>query len=126
MNLAEYLQPYLINVENLTNEKADVVIFGFNKHFKKQNYGSDNGVLVETPFASIEYSELLIESALNPFQIDLIIIKSENIDQVKEAITVKHEDAKANLHHKPIITADYWKGGEVNEIPCNIFVSGKF
>lgn len=75
--------PYSLIIKNTTDSVKKAVIFGYSKNYFRNNYGSDEGVIIETLQTNVSYNQLLIQSAITPFEIGCIRLVSNNIDNIK-------------------------------------------
>lgn len=69
--------PYVINIKNENEKPSKAVIFGYNKFFLSDNFGSEKGVKIINAQGS-DYQHLLSQSAHKPFKCKLIRIQSSN------------------------------------------------
>lgn len=85
--------PYVINIKNENENPSKTVIFGYNKFFLSDNFGSEKGVKI-TNCQGSDYQHLLSQSAHEPFNCKLIRFQSSNSSDLK--ITLKSISSDAN------------------------------
>ena len=63
-------QPYLIKVENNSDEYKEYELFGASRNYLRINDGvfNFNGVIIKNSIINTDYNDLLVESMLNPYQ----------------------------------------------------------
>ena len=61
--IRNYFDCYVINIENTNEHEAQAILFGHHLFSTTENFGSDKGVKIETPYSS--YQQLLYESQLH-------------------------------------------------------------
>lgn len=74
--------PLQITIRNNSNKIKKAVLFGLSRNIFKKNFGLDQGIII-IPHNGVEYSECLISSALNPFQVIKTRIRTLNEKQIK-------------------------------------------
>jgi hypothetical protein len=84
----KYADPYVILIENTTNEEREWVIFGSNKFLCEENFGSDEGVEVKN-LGNVEmpYSSILEEFSKTKIKCGIIRVQSENRKDVSQSIS---------------------------------------
>lgn len=99
--------PYFIIIKNTTNEIKRCSLFGFGINIFRKNFGSDEGITVEMAQSNVDYLFMLIQSAFQPFETGLIQMRSKNLKQLMNVVTITSKDANGQLCQIPIITANY-------------------
>lgn len=99
--------PYNIIVKNNTNDVKKCNLFGFGSNIFRKNLGFDEGVEVKMGVSYVDYLFMLIQSAFQPFQVGLIRLRSKNLKQLSEVITITSKDANGQMCQIPLITANY-------------------
>lgn len=102
--------PYQLDIINKTDEPKIANLFGFNKNYDKRdsNFSSEEGIEIHPSQYNVSYSELLAQTALQPFKTSLIRIYAKTEEQVKQIITIKCVDANGQTVTIPLITESYW------------------
>lgn len=75
-----------IVIKNTNKTKSKFVLFGFNRFYNSKNFGSDKGVIVKSTNSEVEYSEILADSAFNPFYCKKTKIFSENQNNINKTL----------------------------------------
>ena len=99
--------PYSVIIENTTSETKQAIVFGFNRFFDKENYGSDKGVTVKPEQSNVDYCELLAQSAFEPMNLLKFRFQSQNLDQLRESVGVAVKDANGQAAYMPLKLSDY-------------------
>lgn len=99
--------PYFIVVKNTTNEIKRCNLFGLGINIFSKNFGSDEGITIEMGQSNVNYLLMLIQSAFQPFETELIRLQSRNLKQLTEKITITSKEANGQSCHIPLITANY-------------------
>ena len=85
----DYSQPMVIQVQNVSDEKKEYVIFGFNHFNKKKNYGNDPDVRV-TSVTGCTYDDYINNTSSKEFR----------IGKMRFASTTKKNIQTELFHHK--------------------------
>src|ERR1035437_4067785 len=85
--------PYHLKITNNTDVSKKCVLFGCGDYLFAKNFGSDEGLFIESRLVNVSYLLLLLQSAFKPFSVNFIRLLSENIEQVKQTILVQSKDA---------------------------------
>jgi len=126
VNLKRRPSPYGVTISNKTDKALYSSIFGFSKNIHRKNYGSDDGIDVTTICNNVSYTELLCQSAFEPFETELICIKASDIEQLKNVLNIESKDASGQSCTIPLIIESYLKDIDENgwlEIPYKIIVN---
>ena len=82
----ESITPYIFNYENTSNEKTNAVLLGFNDNFGSKNFGNADAIEIK----NISSPKTIKKIAMLKY----IKIKSKNIENLKQKITVHEVDEK--------------------------------
>lgn len=126
VNVTRRPSPYGVTISNKTDEALYSSIFGFSKNIHRKNYGSDDGIDVTTICNNVSYTELLCQSAFEPFETELICIKASDIEQLKNVLNIESKDASGNCCFIPLIVQSYLDSISEDgwiEIPYKIIVN---
>lgn len=74
-----------LKIENTSNEPKTAYIFG-KRNMGKQNFGSDEGIVISTVDSLKTYHEIFHDVNDFPFKSDLMIYKSTNEKQVSDGV----------------------------------------
>ena len=107
-----YFECYVVNIENTNQHEAKAVLFGHNLFCSAENFGSDNGVKVETPYSS--YEQLLYESQLKTV-IKKMRVLGDSVDIGKKILTFCQKYASGRMCSTPIILGQYFSELQVQE-----------
>lgn len=118
---------YQLEINNPTNEEQDVVLFGMNKYLLKPNFGSNHKVIIK-PSKNKEYLDILNKSALNPCDINIIRVLTDNDMQNKNDIILEILHTTKKPEYKKVYTNGSIKFNDYNkkcfDIDCKITISG--
>lgn len=99
--------PYCIRITNDYDEPKTCTLFGLGEYLMTKNFGSTEGLKVESECSNISYLFMLIQSALKPFETSLMVIRSKNKSQISNIITISSKDACGQMCQIPLITESY-------------------
>jgi hypothetical protein len=99
--------PYVINIKNENEKPSKSVIFGYNKFFLSDNFGSEKGIKITNAHGS-DYQHLLSQSAHKPFKCKLIRIQSSNSLDLKITFKSISSDANGLKIKEPIHAMNYF------------------
>jgi len=120
--------PYQISIVNTTAGQLNAVIFGKNRFLQTTNFGSAVGITITPSQSNVNYIELLIQSADNPFETSLLRVQSTNTSQVTNIMTVTSKDANGQQCDIPIVTQSYFSANQfqsgIIDIPFNLKIDG--
>jgi hypothetical protein len=94
--------PILLIVRNSTDKQKNAVLFGFNKHGGDDNYGSEDGITVDSSVSSLSYGQILRDSAICPFDVALTRIHGTNEEDVRSTIYYYSQDSTGCSVQVPI------------------------
>jgi hypothetical protein len=97
-----HLSPYQVIVENTSEEKQKVVIFGYSGFYKEPNYGSDSAVKISMTYGGTTYPQLLAESAFKPFSLNKLRIISNSKDQYNNEMFCVGKSASGSSYQFPL------------------------
>jgi hypothetical protein len=113
---------------NNTDEEKTAVLLGHNKYIDLENCGSDDGITIVCPIPETTYKEALREIALNPFNSNLILLSSENQNQLINPIRIDWKSTTGRGGFKTIFTKEFYKEEQedktINEIKFSFIVNG--
>jgi hypothetical protein len=90
-------QPYIVRVENTSNESKDVVLFGALDNYEKTNSDGcidNDGVFIDCTIPNTSYKDILWTSALIPFLVGYTQVYCKG--GTLNSITTKDRDAYGN------------------------------
>lgn len=102
------VSPYVLNVENNTDELKKCVLFGASKNLSNPNFGSDLGVSVKMAYDNISYGQLLYQSGYKPFETEYVRIHSSNPSQLTQILHLDCWDANGQELYYPINTSIFF------------------
>jgi len=119
--------PFLIHVKNTTNSPLEFFMFGCNIFLEKDNFGSPKGLEFKS-LENVKYSELLKQSASQPFETDLIRVRSTNTKQISQELKLNTLDSNKQFCSVPIdvdgaFSAYQFQSGIV-DVPINLVING--
>lgn len=120
--------PYQISVSNTTGGVLNMVLFGKNQYLLATNFGSDVGITVTPSYTNVIYSQLLQQSAEQPFETSLIRIQSSNATQVTQILNITSIDANGQECSVPLNTQSYFSANQfqsgILDVPYAIRIDG--
>lgn len=99
--------PYVINIKNENEKPSKCVVFGYNKFFLSDNFGSEKGVKM-TNLQGSSYQHIISQSAHEPFKCKLIRIQSSNNLDLKITFKSISSDANGLKIKEPIHVMNYF------------------
>jgi len=99
--IREYSNPYYLSVKNTNGLVQRAVLYGFNDKLHSQNYGSGNGVIIESQ-SDNPYLRHLSNSAYSPFEIKRIIIEGNKEEVYEMCLSIYSADANGQSCCVPI------------------------
>jgi len=112
--------PYQVLVSNTTGAALNVVLFGYTKNALLPNFGSDAALVVTTGQASVPYSQLLTQSAFQPFETSYLRVESTNNAQVTTSLTLTDTDASGESRTKPLVAQTFFSPNQFQPGIINI------
>ncbi len=85
--------PYIVIIENKTDDLKRAILFGCNEFLMVTNHGSDEGIVVKMAYSNVSYLQLLQQPTQRPFILGGMVLYSDNHKQVKTEITYQCRDA---------------------------------
>jgi hypothetical protein len=100
-------QPYLIKVENNSDEYKEYELFGASRNYLKVKDGVLNldGVIIKNFIRNTDYNDLLLESMLNPFNVGITYVICNQMAKylsIKQPLLYTRVEANGNYHQKSI------------------------
>lgn len=121
--------PYVINIKNENEKPSKTVIFGYNKFFISNNFGSEKGIKIINLQGS-DYHHIISQSAHKPFKCKLIRITSSNVLDLKMTLKSISEDANGLKITEPIHCMNHLNTHQfqsnIIDINKTLFVDGNF
>ena len=95
--------PYVIIIENISEQIQKAVLFGGEENTKKIHYGCDEGIVLRSGIPSVTYLEILTQSIHKPFKVENTEIYSTT-QQLALPIcyTIKDKEPPAEMIQHPI------------------------
>ena len=93
--------PYVINIKNENGKPTKSIVFGYNKFFLSNNFGSGKGIKIINLQGS-DYHHILSQSAHKPFKCKLIRITSSNVLDLNLTLKSISQDANGLKITEPI------------------------
>lgn len=94
-------EPFRLNIKNPTPYTETAMLFGASKFLHLSNYGSHANIEITSDFA--EYSEILTHSGYVPFQIDRMIISSNDHIISESIMKWNQEDINGQIMSMPLV-----------------------
>lgn len=121
--------PYQLIISNSTAGSLTCVLFGQNQYLLEPNYGSATGITVTPAATNVSYTQLLQQSAFQPFETSLIRIQCGlNPTQITQLINLNVTDANGQTAGIPIYTQDYFSAYQqqpgILDMPYNMKIDG--
>lgn len=86
---------------NDTKELLTGVIFGYDSHFLRDNYGSDLGIKIRSGFQNGTYARLIAQST-NQFKIKKLRCYSDNSRNLLSEIIAKYSNNEGQTYTRPL------------------------
>lgn len=100
---------YKINVTIPSNNGGGkIVLFGRDRFLTETNYGSSAGVVVNSAYANTTYPELLNQSAIKPFSVNLIRLRTDNTAVFDYVMSLFSKDANGQKLEIPLDPSIYY------------------
>ena len=125
---AQTPKPFKVIVYNSTDVDLSAVLFGFNKYGGASNFGSAAGLEITTGFTGVDYSQLLRQSAFEPFETSLMRVRSSNQSQVLETLNITVTNSDGSQCTSALNTEDYFSVAQQQatfvDVPVAITLNG--
>ena len=100
--ISDSLGKFIIQIKNPTNKTLKAVLFGYNDNYLLKNYGSDEGLIIES-FEKYSYQGLLLESNVSPFVIHKYRFISSTQKQLYQSFEISETNIMTGKPDKEII-----------------------
>lgn len=121
-------EPYKVTIANGGVAAQTAIIFGYNRFASAANFGSGADIAITTGLAGVPYSELLRQSASQPFECTKMRVTSTNIAQLDNSFILTVADANGEAQTTPIDTTSYLSPNQnqnnIRDIDRNFSVDG--
>lgn len=118
------MNPYMIVIENTTDERKTCYALGFNKFWRHENFGNEEGIIITNPLSS--YEELFAQSNTKAFSLSRIRINFN--DKPATRFLKVQKDANGQTYQAPImltLNATQFQANLI-DIEDNSIVDGNF
>ena len=115
-----YFDCYVVNLENTNEWEAKAVLFGHNLFCSSENFGSDKGIKIETPYSS--YEQLLYESQLKTM-VEKMRVLGETEAIVERHFTLVEKYAFGRVYQKPFFLRNYFSELQIQKNIVDINVN---
>lgn len=113
-------KPYMINVENDSEQDKTGVLFGKTTYLNSDNFGSSEYVKIKPVPENVTYLQMIMQSAAQPFQTSLIRIRSNKNLKHLGKITNVIKDANGQIIKDPIHIESYLSPLQNTDNNCDI------
>lgn len=122
-------EPYKMRIENgNANNTQKAVLFGYNRFAGAHNFGSEADIKITTGIPGVPYSELLRQSATQPFEVVKMRVASTNIAQLDNSFVLTVADSNGDAQTTQIDTTSYLSPNQfqnnIRDIDRNFSVDG--
>jgi len=98
-----------------TTDAGKIVLFGRDKNLTETNYGSGTGVTIASAYANTTYAELLNQSAIKPFSVNLVRMRVSNTSVFDYVMSLFSKDANGQRLEIPLDASNYYSPRQFND-----------
>ncbi len=114
-------EPYMLFVSNNSNEEKKAVLFGKYENGNLPNFGSDEGLFVNTVSKKYSYEELLGILDSYPVQLNTVTVFSDNEYQLEARIDYKGRYKGRDV--EAYLVSGELKSSQLLHIPCKVILN---